>query len=384
LSGTIQLQLDPKIELRDIINPPLLPNSSNSLTYNGWATRGSKTITPIGTSDVATWHFQNLQVGETRVLYVKVFLPLQTTKLPIVSSVTIDWDNAVGCIPETAINRGTSSGPRDPNNIAVDHSIIPSHQPFSQQLNYTVEFKNIGTWFAKDVFVDIALPDLYFHTSTIRVVDSDAPYTISYVGEETVRFTFNNIYLPGTQQPVCDPSLTYPPNYPACDEIFLDDQCMASFSFDICTNAELDPGMISTNAVVIFDSEPPLATEYADTYIEPGVPAAISCQVDDMIDGFRAAPSTSTISSKAKLMEVYPNPFSNQLNIPYYVNDQEGEAISIRIFSLSGQLLDVVYEGYEYFGAHTYEYSTAQLPKGVYLLEIIDASSRSTQRIVKF
>ena len=63
-----------------------------------------------------------------------------------------------------------------------------------------------------------------------------------------------------------------------------------------------------------------------------------------------------------KVIQVYPNPFSNQLKIDLHLNDRE---FRYQIFDLSGMLMN---SGSLSFGSNTIK--TSQLPKGMYLIEI--------------
>ncbi|MEL7221815.1 MAG: T9SS type A sorting domain-containing protein [Bacteroidota bacterium] len=376
VSGSITLDFDTNVQIVEIINPSVI--AMPNFTYNYWADRGQKQLLNNNKERVV-WSFDNLQVGETRFLYVKVAIPTTPPKTSLVTTVMIDFDGAY--LPVTEQHSGAPKSPRDPNNMDVDYTIIPPHQTFFQQLTYEVEFQNEGAGYARDVFVDVPMDISQLRHSSVKLYHTDAPCTISYPNEQTVRFTFKNIFLPGTQQEMCHPVVPPLPGFPPCDETFTDDQCTSTFSFSVCTVDNLDPGMISTNAIVIFDTEPPLATNYAETIVEPGVPAAASCQQDDWLEEGRAFPVGD--DRKNDNLKAFPNPFNGQLEVPIAVNVKEGEMVSIKLFSLSGKQVAILYEGYKESGIHHHQFDTGSLPAGAYILSVVTDSKHRTERVIK-
>ena len=73
-------------------------------------------------------------------------------------------------------------------------------------------------------------------------------------------------------------------------------------------------------------------------------------------------------------VEVYPNPFKDQVNVEFFAQ-QEGE-LSIQIYNLDGRLIQNLFKGSVYSGEHVFQRwngsdnSGSQVPSGMYLIQM--------------
>jgi len=79
---------------------------------------------------------------------------------------------------------------------------------------------------------------------------------------------------------------------------------------------------------------------------------------------------------------VYPNPFSEYINIDYKI--PSSSEVAIRLYSLSGQLLRRFNAGYQYAGIeNTIQLPLSDLPVGTYIIDISAGRSHASKRIIK-
>lgn len=381
IDGSVSLDLDPRLSYVNVLRPSNTPNvwSSTSTLSNG-----NKNI---------SWNFHNLQSGEVRYLYVEVSIPQGVGKQSIVSNASLYHDfNLIASHNHTAL---VALDPRDPNGIEVDKDLIAPDHPTGQQLRYDVFFTNDGNWYIKDVYVDVTLDDLQHEVPTLDLIETSAPCTITFLNQNTVRFYFKDIYLPGINQSPCvDPDNT-PPNATPCNQIFSQDDVTGTFAFNICTKSMLAPGQLSADAVVTFVGVSSIPTDPAITYIEPTNPAP-SC--DSGGDGREYLATTNNSNNTTALSisdtskddkntivwsNIYPNPFNTSITIPYEVVSTTDAMVDIRLFSSSGQELESIFHDIQKTGDYNLTYHTQDLAAGVYFVRIQNGATTSTQRIIK-
>jgi len=76
----------------------------------------------------------------------------------------------------------------------------------------------------------------------------------------------------------------------------------------------------------------------------------------------------------------YPNPFQSSTTIQYFLN--QSDHVVIKIFGLSGQLIETLVEGYQTAGKHEIIWQPKNLPDGIYLFRIQSDESSETKKII--
>ncbi len=225
-------------------------------------------------------------------------------------------------------------GPYDPNikqsfpEGGVDHTI--------NQIDYTIEFQNIGSASAINVkvvdTVDTRLPLRY-----LKVTGTSHPNTYSLsVKNNVLTWTFNGINLPDSAS---DP-----------------DGSKGFISYTAKLNGDFNlPGdRIDNKAYIYFDYESPVVTNIATVFIEETVDVA------------------ETPGPSSQLLKLYPNPFENYIKIQNLSASDD----QIKIWDYSGRLItEVAIKAYD-----TVQINTIDLSSGLYF---ITTNSLGTSRLVK-
>ena len=93
----------------------------------------------------------------------------------------------------------------------------------------------------------------------------------------------------------------------------------------------------------------------------------------------------SLISNQFKLEKAYPNPFNNEIKIPYKTNSYD--IISAKIFNLKGQSVIELYSGKKEAGNHSLTWNGLnnlgqEVPSGTYLLVVDNEQKFYTQKLL--
>ena len=218
-------------------------------------------------------------------------------------------------------------GAYDPNDKQVDmpnYAIDDPMQVASQSLNYTIRFENKGNYYATHVFVHDTLPP-GLNASTLQVIATSHPYTLSVINDSILEFQFWDIYLD-----------------------YADASNKGFITYSVATQSDIallqEP--IRNKASIVFDYNLPIVTEYAVTTIQ--IPT----------------PNPTDKTSKATL-RLYPNPNNGYFHIDLqnlevithaYIIDSKGSTIPV---TLQGNTIEV-----------------QQLPTGMYqlVLQSIDTT----------
>ena len=93
----------------------------------------------------------------------------------------------------------------------------------------------------------------------------------------------------------------------------------------------------------------------------------------------------SLISNQFKLEKAYPNPFNNEIKIPYKTNSND--IISAKIFNLKGQSIVELYSGKKEAGNHSLTWNGLnnlgqEVPSGTYLLVVDNEQKFYTQKLL--
>lgn len=81
-----------------------------------------------------------------------------------------------------------------------------------------------------------------------------------------------------------------------------------------------------------------------------------------------------------KLSGVYPNPFNPVTEVSFTLPVDRN--ITLNVFNLQGQEVDVVFEGYQSAGVHTYSWDASTLSSGVYYIQLSDGVRQSYEKAI--
>ncbi len=231
--------------------------------------------------------------------------------------------------PFLSIDCQENIGSYDPNDKRVfPAGYGPSHYiTVDDRLNYHIRFQNTGTDTAFTVVIlDTLSP--YVNITTLVPGTSSHPYVMDVVGNNVLRFTFNNILLPDSFV-----------NEPASHGF-------VKFSIEQQPNNPLGT-VIENSAAIYFDFNEPVITNTAFSTIgEDFIEVSVDERWKDRLT-----------------IEVYPNPF-----------------VERAMFNLSEQFEDLNFEVYNLMGAQVrtqhfdrvkqFEFYREGLPAGVYLFQL--------------
>ena len=200
-----------------------------------------------------SWNFTNLPAGGVFVFYTYLTLPTTTeigTPLQFnfeISPMANDYNienNSMACTQLV-------TGSFDPNDKAVfpagegDLGMISEDE---LQLSYTIRFQNTGNDTAFTVIIVDTL-DANLEWGSIKPKPSDKPYGVTYIAQNIVRFTFENILLP--------------------DSTTNEEKSHGFVIFDINLKSALLPGTeIKNRAGIYFDYNAPIITNTTLNTIE--------------------------------------------------------------------------------------------------------------------
>ena len=85
--------------------------------------------------------------------------------------------------------------------------------------------------------------------------------------------------------------------------------------------------------------------------------------------------------SKSQIMDLYPNPTSDLINIEFQLNNPE--TVSLTIYDLQSKAIATPTIGNKGQGKHKVTISTAHLPKGIYLVRMNAGKEIITRKIVR-
>jgi flagellar hook assembly protein FlgD len=86
------------------------------------------------------------------------------------------------------------------------------------------------------------------------------------------------------------------------------------------------------------------------------------------------------IVAEFSLNKAYPNPFNPTTNIKLSLAEQG--MVSMKVFNITGQLVDVLADGYMDAGYHTFVWNGSNVPSGIYFVKVIAGSNVSTQKLM--
>jgi hypothetical protein len=364
-NGSIRFSLDPNIEYVRVIEP----QGDNA----NWAVVDNQP--GYGQSGDISWDFSNLNTTEIRNLYVRVGLPPNMYGSRLLSDLSITWrDNQSN--EEQEMQQVASDVFRyahDPNKIIVHTPCLLGDEPAMQKLRYTVHFQNIGSYYANTVQVEVN-PHWTFDVGSLTVINSSDPMSNVEVDPFTGKFyfTFPNINLPGTQQ-------TFPINYS-----YTPDQTTGYVTFEICVSEMIPVSEpIDIDADIYFDQLAPINTGVTTIHASDHCVEIPYCDLD--MAGYQVVnPKVETSQMKmAPVVNIYPNPVGEQLNLSFNMTDATGGVVQIELYNFSGQIQKTIFEGFKNNGTHSLDIDVSDLPVGTYLVKMQIGNHNTTERFIK-
>ena len=86
--------------------------------------------------------------------------------------------------------------------------------------------------------------------------------------------------------------------------------------------------------------------------------------------------SNFTNPSSYKLHDVYPNPFNPTTQVSFTL-PVDGY-VGLYVFDLKGEQVDVIYEGFQQNGNHSYTWDASDLSSGVYYIRMVSNENSMT------
>lgn len=261
----------------------------------------SSPLAPVlQTSDSVLWDIGVVNPGQNKTIQVTIKLDTIIQVGDILNSYTQALPIATDFAPSdnNATWESIVRGSLDPNDILVDkHTIEYSTLPSSPTLRYTIRFQNTGNAPASIVSIVNNLP-IKLIDSTFELEASSHPVNVEYTkNSRMLKFDFPGILLPDSGANL--------------------EQSMGFVQYSIRPLTNMVPGdSIRNKALIYFDYNPPVVTNYAITEI-----------VQTTAVGEMTAIPT---------LRVYPNPAAERLNISLPENFQQG---IIMVYDLQGRLI---------------------------------------------
>jgi hypothetical protein len=113
-------------------------------------------------------------------------------------------------------------------------------------------------------------------------------------------------------------------------------------------------------------------TEYFHAYIDP----CIRLEATQLTNGGTIESNNLSVNTEGgdksrQAFSVYPNPFSNAINISYLILDEKDKNVKLSVFDMSGRQIEAIIDNEnKQQGEYLIEYSSEKLPPGVYIFEL--------------
>lgn len=256
----------------------------------------------------------------------------------IVNAISVDADSSNN-LYTACFEVGNSYDPNSkgvlPRGLGQAGFIAPS----TPELVYTIDFQNMGTAAAHNIYILDSL-DADVNISSLKIISSSHLQTTTFLPGNVLKFNFSNIML--------------------ADSMHDEPNSHGYVKYSIAPGQNLSPGTQITNtAYIYFDYNTPVVTNTAINTIE--FPSGI-------------------IKISNYHLGVSPNPTSNNLNISF--EDKQSQSIYIKMINVSGQ---VVYQ--EKLSNASGKYSKiidlSDVSRGVYLLQIVTDQETVQQKVIK-
>ena len=83
---------------------------------------------------------------------------------------------------------------------------------------------------------------------------------------------------------------------------------------------------------------------------------------------------------KFELSSIYPNPFNPATEINFSVPSDS--YVRLSVYNVQGQEVDVIHEGFQSSGAHSYTWNASDMSSGVYYVRLISGNKAKTMKAV--
>lgn len=208
--------------------------------------------------------------------------------------------------------------------------------PSVKNLVYTIHFQNLGTAAARKVVLIDAL-DKNLDKTTLTPIDASHKYDVIMDENGLMKITFDNIYLPS-----------------------------------LSTGGDASNGYF-TYSIKIKDYLPlkTQITNFADIYFDYNAPI----RTNKTVNTIDSASNTNSIVSfsNEKIINVYPNPVKDELNIHSKENIEKSE---VSILTINGSLI-------QRFESCPNKIDVSSLPSGIYILSIHHTSKYYVTKFLK-
>ena len=338
------------------------------------------------------WNFTDLKQNERRYIYIpaEVILPPKSN-LNLFASYSVQCQNHTGEGHGSGEGSGSGSSgglgggggasvvespfvgkfPVDPNGKNVFPTCWHEGVEPIQYLEYDINFFNDGNGPANDVvIIDQLSPWLDPSTFVQLASEYDAQITIN--GQE-LRIEYSNMNLPGKNQT--------PPNL---QEAYNEEDYSSYFHFGICT-FPINPSTpcVINSAKIYFDNQPAVQTTEAVTCIVEECIFNVPCE-EPQYRIEQKGPSSNQLEEKIDQLQVWPNPFDQELEVAFNLNAPSGKDMLINIVNVHG----VVQRQFEFKADLDLRYNTTlsldNLPAGLYFMILNVDGEQRIERIMKY
>ncbi len=310
--------------------------ADGSIHYVLDTTYNVASVNPINSSMIGneySWNFSQLLPRQQKTINLGLYLPPNIDLMgdTLTSTATI-WGNTIDAdsIDNTFTSYVVVTASYDPNDKTpyptdkLDEAFIDSGEP----LRYRIRFQNTGTDTAFNITVRDTLDLDKFDVSSIHLMGASHEYTFRIEQGNIAIWEFANILLP-------DSNVNEP----------------GSHGF-IMLELDLLPGLgdgdqVLNRAGIYFDFNPVVLTDYATSRVD------FSTSIRD-------------VSLNNSSITIFPNPAQNRLVIAH---QQWQQGASIVLYDLTGKAMLT-----QPLNGKTTEVSTANLPNGMYLYQVLGAS----------
>ena len=83
---------------------------------------------------------------------------------------------------------------------------------------------------------------------------------------------------------------------------------------------------------------------------------------------------------KFELSSIYPNPFNPATEINFSVPSDS--YVRLSVYNVQGQEVDVIHEGFQSSGAHSYSWNASDMSSGVYYVRLVSGNKAKTMKAV--
>jgi len=97
--------------------------------------------------------------------------------------------------------------------------------------------------------------------------------------------------------------------------------------------------------------------------------------------GDQSIGNATTATDAATTINIAPNPFSDEVNISFAINDNA--QVSIRLFDALGKEIQTFDDATIDAGTHNFKYNTSELKSGVYFMDVMINGASNMKKIVK-